>query len=352
MKHCPTCTCKNCQVPAQEKQILWQRGRDSADTYPGEFKPASKHISHVTREPNTASKGINYIDSFYLDFVDDDEQTLDYALEKTKAKKARSNPAQVTSATEKRSPNPKSRENSASEINSKSKTSPNTKLVSSTQPNLHYSGLSNEQKHQIIKFCKKDWSGNAIGGLVLADGTITLEKNQAADPTQFWFNWYGKDAVGVWHRHIKGMPQKLEKDDINAAKKAGLSMYMIYDPGGNIREDSYIWDEYHPGGEVNKTPVRHYRICFVCPTDEQLKEEIERANRYIKEDNENYQKEVEASQKRIEKKYNQTQAKLTAATLTLSSAQDRVNVLTDKYRLAASNCQEVTPFFSKMKQHN
>ena len=109
------------------------------------------------------------------------------------------------------------------------------------------------------------------------------------------------------------MPQKLGKDDINAAKKAGLSMYMIYDPGGNIREDSYIWDEYHPGGKVNRKPVRHYRICFVCPTDEQLKEEIERANRYIKEDNENYVKEVEASRQRVEKKYNQTQSKLTAA---------------------------------------
>ncbi|MFB2936774.1 hypothetical protein ACE1B6_16100 [Aerosakkonemataceae cyanobacterium BLCC-F154] len=237
-------------------------------------------------------------------------------------------------------------------LHQKDSTSPNTKSVSSTQPKLQNSGLSDEQKHQIIKFCQKDWSGNAIGGLVLADGTITSEKNQAADPTQFYFNWYGKDAVGVWHRHIKGMPQKLGNDDINAANKAGLSMYMIYAPGGNIREDSYIWDEYHPGGKVNRKPVRHYRICFICPTDEQLKEEIERANRYIKEDNENYQKEVEASRQRVEKKYNQTQAKLTAATLAIESAEDRVNVLTDKYRLAASNLREVTPIFSRMKQHN
>lgn len=358
------------------EQTIWEKGQPN---YPGSYE-GSQVISHVTRSPNTSPNGIGsaqtkyFIDpAFEQTYQHDNSQQWErmptnsplseemqrqvnqqfHSLAENLKQRYGADSVQVHQAflvPPGQIQNPKPNWNEPEydeELESHWDEAPQTPNKNSKKRDRspQKTGLTPKQKREIIDICKRNKQQEEIGGLILADGTITQETNLARNKrSTFQFKWNGKPAIGIWHRHLKKLNHdpKLSPDDIRAAKESGLSMYMVYDIGElNADYSQYKWDEYHPNGTPNAKPIRNYQIQFVCPTGQQYLEEIDRFNRYIKEENEDYARKVEITRKRVAQKQAEVQSKVNGAVAAIQDAETRVELLQNKYQMAARNYQRL-----------
>lgn len=323
-QHCPTCTCGNC---ANSKRIIWERGRDSADKYPGSHKPAAKNISKVAREGG---------DTYYVDLGRQEQQPRP-----TQEPKREQEPI-------KRSPNPNSRPGAPRQPNQVPalKVSNNVCPTSGKPPTL-----TPEQRQQIIRICQQNPQDEEIGGFIeqMPDGSVRITQEPNIAPPNERHNSFGfsidsrrREVIGVWHRHVKrlGHDHRLSGPDIDAARRTGLSSYVVWDvgekgeKGKKLPDDAYLWDEYHPNGAPNTTPTRSYSISFTCPTAEQIMQKQKEAVGYIEADNKKLQQAVAQAAKEIQDKQREVLAVATKTLATTNNVKTKSEAIAMRLKLA------------------
>lgn len=185
---------------------------------------------------------------------------------------------------------------------------------------------------KIIQIAAQTKSKSAVGGLVLADGTVTVERNLTPkNPASFRFKWRDKPAIAFWHLHQEqqGHPPTIGKDDIRVAQESGLSCYMVF----KGRNNAYQFAEYHPFGTPTTRPINTYDICLNCPTDQQIEEVIRESNAFIQEKNARYKKEVEKANQELQKAQQQTLKDINQAALATQNLQDKSRLFANKYQM-------------------
>ena len=186
MKHCPTCTCGNCK---SQEQTIWQRGKDSLDSYPGLHKPAAKNISKVTRN--------QVAETYYID---------------------------RTSQSDRPSPSP-------AQFPSPQQKKQIIDICKRDKGREEICGVIDRQGrvHQLPNISHKD-----------KKNTFNLD-----------YKSKGIDAVAIWHRHLaaNGHSGDVSGGDVEMAKERGVSMLMVYDEGrDDMPYEQYTWGEFHPKG--------------------------------------------------------------------------------------------------------
>ncbi|MFB2832954.1 hypothetical protein [Floridanema evergladense] len=318
MPHCPTCTCQNCQ-----EQTIWQREKHSLDSYPGSHKPAAKNIHKVTRQ----SGG----DSYYVDLG-----TTTPTRPKTEPRKQ---PEPI-----KRSPNqPNQKPGKPKQSHSQLPTT-TTPCPTSGKP----STLTPDQRQQIIKICQQNPQDEEIGGFleVMPDGSTRITQEPNLAPKNERHNSFGfsidpskRKVIGVWHRHVRrmGHDRKLSIPDIDAAKRTGLSSYVVWDvgeKGKRIPDEAYQWDEFHPNGTPNQTPTRAYKISFTCPTAEQIMQKQKEGVGWIQEDNQKLKQKIEEADKEIKAKQREVMVVATRSLTTSTNAKTKSDAIAMRLNLA------------------
>jgi len=401
MKHCPTCTCGNCK---SQEQTIWQRGKDSLDSYPGLHKPAAKNISKVTRNQSAETY---YIDRTsqgnrlppapvqfpspqqkkqIIDICKRDKSNqeicgvidrqgrvhqlpnishkdkrntfnLDYKSKGIDAiaiwhrhlaanghsgdvsggdvEMAKERGVSMLMVYDEGRDDMPYEQYTWGEFHPKGIPQIRAKTSTPSTPS-HPPALQSQPqslRERIIEAAKHANRKSAVGGLVLANGEVTLERNLTPkNPASFRFKWRDKPAVGFWHLHQEreGHPQQIGQEDIRVAQESGLSCYMVFQ--GKHRDD-YQVSEYHPRGTPTTYPRLHYDICFSCPTDGQLEEIIQESNACIKEENQRYRKEVSLAYQEAQQLQQQTLKDLNEAALATQNFEDKSRLFANKYQM-------------------
>lgn len=220
-------------------------------------------------------------------------------------------------------------------------------VASRQQPKHDIPALTEQQKRQIIDICKQDKSGFEIGGIITDKGKVLQLPNIAPNKkNSFAFHWKNQPAVAIWHRHLKQNQHddRLSPQDIAAADKSGLSMYMVYDEGNrNASYQSYRWAEYHPGGTPNLKPVRNYSVSFTCPTAQQLMQQQKQAVEWMAEDNQRLRQKITEATQEIKAKQQEVLATATRTLTTTNNIQAKSDAIALRLSLAGTQPKLLPP---------
>ena len=221
------------------------------------------------------------------------------------------------------------------------------RLKNGKQPSQTGNTLTEQQKRQIIDICKRDKSGFEIGGIITDKGQVIQLPNIAPDKkNSFAFHWKNQPAVAIWHRHLKQNhhDDRLSPQDIAAADKSGLSMYMVYDEGTRSASyQSYRWAEYHPGGSPNLKPVRNYSVSFICPTAQQLMQQQKQAVEWIQQDNQRLRQKITEATQEIKAKQQEVLATATRTLTTTNSIQAKSEAIALRLKMAGTQPKLLPP---------
>lgn len=392
--HCPTCSCANCQskdwytlddLPEEDK-IIWRKNNPN---YPGSYE-GSQVISHVTQGNNSQTYYVDdslspqQVPGFQQTYHRDPNQQWgrmpdsplpeeaqrqvnaqlhglaeqlrkQYGAQNVQVHQAFIQPHQLTpELISKLPPEQQQQIRQYQQQVGRQKQQPQQQiqqqpkqgfwdrlrgrqaeqpqLVRSPQPQSFQS-----VSEKIIQVIAKTKSKSALGGLVLADGNVTVERNLTPkNPVSFRFRWRDKAATGFWHFHeeSKGHPPTIGKDDIRVAQESGLSCYMIF----KGRNNGYQFAEYHPQGAPTTRPIYAYDLCLNCPTDiQQLNQVIDESNAFIEEENARYRKEVEKANQKLREAQQQTLKDINQAALATQNLQDKSRLFANKYQMIGAN---------------
>ncbi|HEY9823895.1 MAG TPA: hypothetical protein V6D19_00490 [Stenomitos sp.] len=375
--HCPTCSCASCEqkrwytsadLPEEDK-IIWRRNNPN---YPGQSYEGSQAVSHVTQKGNSQTFYVD--DSLPPQNIRGFQQTYhrtnsqqweripdsplpeeaqrqvnsqlhglaeqlrkQYGAQNVQVHQAFIQPHQLTPELISKLP-PEQQVAKQGQLQQQIQQQPKQGFwdrLRGRQPEQTQSFQSVSEK--IIQVIAKTKSKSALGGLVLADGSVTVERNLTPkNPVSFRFRWRDKAAIGFWHFHeeSKGHPPTIGKDDIRVAQESGLSCYMIF----KGRNNGYQFAEYHPQGAPTTRPIYAYDLCLNCPTDiQQLNQVIDESNAFIKEENARYRKEVEKANQKLREAQQQTLKDINQAALATQNLQDKSRLFANKYQMIGAN---------------